>query len=55
MEEADGRIILHTVAAAANGAEKIVISSPDTDVFVLLVHHRKAVKAKEIFFMTGRD
>ena len=54
-EEADTRIILHAVAAADNGANTIVVRSPDTDVLVLLLHHRPAIKAKEIFFLTGRD
>ena len=54
-EEADTRIILHAVAAADDGAQTIVVCSPDTDVLVLLVHHRQAIKTKEIFFLTGRD
>ena len=31
----------------------MIVRSPDTDVLVLLVHHRPAIKAKEIYFMTG--
>ena len=54
-EEADTRIVLHSAAAAENGAQTVVVHSPDTDVLVLLVHHRPAIKAKEIFFMTGRE
>ena len=31
------------------------MSSPDTDVCVLLVHHRQAINAQEIYFLTGKD
>ena len=55
MEEADGRIILHAVVAADNGADTIIVSSPDTDVCVMLVHHRQAIAAERIFFLTGKD
>jgi len=55
MEEADGRIIFHAVVAADNGANATVVSSPDTDVCVLLVHRRQAIKAQEIYFLTGKD
>lgn len=41
--------------AAENGADHIVISSPDTDVLVLLLHHRPAISASEVFFFTGRE
>ena len=55
-EEADTRIVLHAVAAANSGAERIVVSCPDTDVLVLLIHHRqKAITAAEIFFQTGKE
>jgi hypothetical protein len=54
-EESDTRIILHSIAAAQNGANTIVVRSPDTDVLVLLLHHRPAIKAKRIFCMTGTD
>ena len=54
-KEADTRLVLHAVAAAENRAQTIVVQSPDTDVLVLLVHHRPAMKAKKIFFLTGRD
>ena len=39
-EEPDTRIVLHAIYAANNGSEKIVVRSPDTDVLVLLLHHR---------------
>ena len=48
MEEADGRIVLHAVHAASTGADRIVIESPDTDVLVLLIHHRQSVRSKEL-------
>ena len=46
-EEPDTRIVLHAIYAANNGSEKIVIPcirSPDTDVLVLLLHHRTEMK-----------
>lgn len=54
-EEADTRLILHAVVAADAGAKIIVICSPDTDVLVLLTHHRPSINAAEIYFMTGRQ
>ena len=36
LEEADTRIILNCIAAGNNGANRIVVRSPDTDVLVLL-------------------
>ena len=33
--EADTKILLHAVDAAAHGATEITIHSPDTDVFIL--------------------
>ena len=39
-EEADNKIILHSIYASNDSASKvIVVRSPDTDVFVLLLHH----------------
>lgn len=34
-----------------------MVRSPDTDVLVLLLHHRavEIITAKEVFFLTGRD
>lgn len=54
-EEADTRIILHAVAAANSGANNIVVRSPDTDVLVLLLHHRPDIHAEKIYFLTGRS
>ena len=53
-EEADSRMILHLAFAGSSGAKKAVVVSPDTDVFVLLVHHYVKLKAEYIFFKTGR-
>jgi hypothetical protein len=53
-EEADGWIILHAITAANRGAHKIVVESPDTDVLVLLLHHRVAIRSEEIYLLTGR-
>ena len=54
-EEADTRIILHAISASKNGAQTLVIQSPDTDVLVLLLHHRAAISAKNIYFATGHE
>lgn len=54
-EEADTRIILHSIAAAKQGAQRLVVCSPDTDVLVLLLHHFPSIGAKEVYFLTGRD
>lgn len=54
-EEADTpRMILHAVISSRNGANTIIVCSPDTDVLVLLLHHRPTICAREIFFLTGR-
>ncbi|CAC5402432.1 unnamed protein product [Mytilus coruscus] len=34
--------------------DKLVISSPDTDVLVLLIHHRQSIAAENVYFLTGR-
>ena len=47
-EEADS-LVLHAIWAAKNGANQIVVQSPDTDVFVLLVHHCNQIPARGIF------
>jgi len=52
-EEADPRMRVHARVAAKSGADHIVISSPDTDVLVLLLHHRPAIS--EVFFFTGTE
>ena len=40
-KEADTRILLHAADAAKSGYNTLLIESPDTDVLVLLVHHRQ--------------
>ena len=37
-EEADTWLVLHAAAASKGGFQRIVVSSPDTDVLILLVH-----------------
>ena len=49
-EEADTRIVLHASIVANKGAKRIVVKSPDTNVLVLLLHHRLKIVANEIFF-----
>lgn len=39
-EEADSRMILHVIDAANCGFERIIVRSRDTDVLVLLIHHK---------------
>ena len=53
-EEADTRMILHATVASNNGAARIIVNSHDTDVMVLLLHHRPYICAKALFFLTGR-
>ena len=53
-EEADTRLILHAVMAAEAGANRIVINSPDTDVLMLLLHHRPRINADELYFYAGK-
>ena len=47
-EESDTRIVYHCIYAVRQGATKIVIHSPDTDVLVVLLHHFQAINCKEI-------
>lgn len=51
-EEADTKLILHAIDAAANGATQINIHSPDTDVFVLSIRRHPQL-SKETYFVTG--
>lgn len=50
-EEADTRLLLH-FKAAADTHQRIIIKTPDTDVFVLCVAMQKTVD-KELLMMTG--
>ena len=47
-------MLLHLAFAGSSGAKKAVVVSPDTDVFVLLIHHYINLKVDNIFFKTGR-
>jgi hypothetical protein len=38
-EEADSRIILHVAFVSLLCVQQAAVFSPDTDVFVLLIHH----------------
>ena len=53
-EEADTRMVLHVAYQARQGAKRIIVSSPDTDVFILLVYHFHQLDTSEVFFKTGR-
>ena len=50
-EEADTRLLLRTKHASATH-DRIIICSPDTDVFILLLRHKTAIPAA-IYFDTG--
>ena len=49
-EEADSRMILHLAFAGSSGVKAAVVVSPDTDVFVLLVHHFSQLNVEYLFF-----
>jgi hypothetical protein len=51
-EEADTRIILHSLDAVRRGATQLYIQSPDTDVFILAVHRYHEL-CKDTYFITG--
>jgi len=51
-EEADTRIILHSLDAAQRGATELYIQSPDTDVFVLAIHRYHQL-CKDTYLITG--
>ena len=49
-EEADSMIILHDIHASAKSTTKeIIIRSPDTDVFLLLLHHSDLITQSHLF------
>ena len=52
-EEADTKMILHTLDATANGATQLQIHSPDTDVFVLALR-RYPELCENTLFVKGR-
>lgn len=51
-EEADTRMGLHTFHASQNGFADVVIASPDTDVFVIMLHVSTTCHSS-IYFLTG--
>lgn len=51
-EEADTRLILHSLDATRRGATELHIHSPDTDVFVLAIHWYHQL-CKNTYFVTG--
>ncbi len=50
-EEADTRLLLHAKHATAT-YDRVIIKSPDTDVFILSIAMQHTIH-KEVFFMTG--
>ena len=51
-EEADTRIILHSLDAVQRGATQLYIESPDTDVFVLAIRRYHQL-CTDTYFITG--
>ena len=49
------QIIARAKAAVQGGANHIVKRSPDTDLLVLLLHHRSAIGSKEISLPMGKE
>ena len=48
-DEANTKMVLHAAYAADVGENNIVISIPDTDVFVLLTYHLNQIDATKLF------
>jgi len=51
-EEADTRIILHSLDVSRRGATELYIQSPDTDVFVFAIHRYHEL-CRNTYFVTG--
>jgi len=51
-EEADTRLILHSLDAVRRGATELYIQSSDTDVFILAIHHYHQL-CRKTYFVTG--
>ena len=51
-EEADTRLILHSLDGVRTGATELYIQSPDTDVLVLAIHHYHQL-CRNTYFVTG--
>ena len=53
-EEADSRMFIHAHYAAENeNADRVIITSPDTDVAVLCLFHCSTLNINELWFHTG--
>jgi hypothetical protein len=54
-EEADTRIVLHVIYASRHmsAEDKIVVQSPDTDVFIILLAHASRI-SQHVLFDTGK-
>ena len=46
-KEADYRMLLHVAYSSGSDARTVVVVSPDTDVFVLLLHHFKELAVEK--------
>ena len=51
-EESDTKMILYSIYGSQNGYSCVKIRSPDSDVFFILLHHAKKIRAR-ILFDTG--
>ena len=52
-EETDTRVITYMIYASSIEFRSIVIRSPDTDIFMLLLHHCSCFTSSVIYFDTG--
>ena len=52
-EEADTMMLLHARYAYLQGSKTVFISSPGTDVMVLMVHYLYSIGAPYLYFQTG--
>ena len=56
-EEADTRMLLHLAfpGRVQDNLQKTVVWTPDTDVLLLLLHHKDALMCPEVYMFTGRE
>ena len=54
-EEADTRTPLHAAYSVNHGQQCITASSPDTYVFVLLIHHYVSIHVNQLYMYSGRQ
>ena len=53
LEEADTLMILHSIdVAKRNPFQELIVSSPDTDVFLLLIYYQQSI-CNQTVFKTG--